>query len=152
MVFSSQNNGIGVYQSFTTSLRTPLGLMSLSSSLDWRKRGSFMLRTERSLAAHIFAVNRRKNERGDVVLHTHLMLPGRQLMQIEIGNISQGGMLALLPQPMAEGGTARVELPGIGWLQSKVVWALNDTYGFAFDEAISNHMTDVLRFVYRQMD
>lgn len=108
-----------------------------------------MYQPQQSLASHVFSVERRKSDRSDVSLYTHIMLPGRLLMAIEIGNISETGLFARVPEPIAERTNVKIDLPGFGWQQAKVIWAMNASCGFAFDTPLAFHTAQAIRLAYR---
>ncbi len=110
-----------------------------------------MHQPQQSLASHVFSVDRRKSNRSDVSLYSHIMLPGRLLMAIEIGNISESGLFARVPEPVAERTAVKIDLPGFGWQPAKVIWAMGDRHGFAFDSPLAFHTAQAIRLAYRSL-
>lgn len=106
---------------------------------------------QQSLASHVFSVNRRRSERSEVTIPTHIMLPGRRLVPMEITNISEGGAFAALRVQIDERSKAKIDVPGFDWAPVTVVWAMNGRYGFAFDQPLSFHVTEALRVVYGRL-
>jgi hypothetical protein len=111
-----------------------------------------MLHADPTLAGHIFSVDRRREDRADIIMPTHLMLPGRKLMPMRVENISEGGVFARLSDPLIERSKVRIDLPGIGWVNAQVVWSMHDGHGFAFETPIPVHTVEMLSFIYRQLD
>lgn len=57
-------------------------------------------------------------------------------VKARVRNLSPGGMLAESVHQMAEGAVMKVELPNVGAVTARCVWAGEGRFGVAFDHAI----------------
>jgi len=57
-------------------------------------------------------------------------------VQVRIRNLSSGGLMADVPQPVDIGTMVRVEVRGIGWVDGRIAWVAAGRAGVAFDHPI----------------
>lgn len=53
-----------------------------------------------------------------------------------VRNLSSGGLMAELPEPVAPDSAVQIELGELGWLEGRVAWQTEGRAGIAFDTAI----------------
>jgi hypothetical protein len=63
-------------------------------------------------------------------------LGGTRTLQVRIRNLSAGGLMAELPQPLVPDSAVEIEVRGIGWIAGRVAWQTEGRAGIAFDRAI----------------
>ena len=94
-----------------------------------------------SIRAHMGAPladsERRNGDRLHLYLATSGTLPEGSQANVEIHNISAGGMLLETSLPLHKGARLTVDLPENGHTIASVVWAGEGVYGCAFEQPIS---------------
>lgn len=58
-------------------------------------------------------------------------------VKARIRNISAGGLMAETPLPIGRGERVEIDLPNIGYIGGKVIWAAEGKLGIAFDHPIN---------------
>lgn len=56
--------------------------------------------------------------------------------EVRVRNLSSGGLMAELPNPVPTGTAIDIELRGIGWVAGRVAWTAVGRSGIAFDAPI----------------
>ena len=75
--------------------------------------------------------------RGDTYLIASLRVAGiRNVLSVRVRNLSAGGLMAELPEPVFPDSAVEVELRGIGWVTGRVAWQTEGRAGIAFDRPI----------------
>ena len=59
-----------------------------------------------------------------------------EVSQVRVRNLSAGGLMAEVHQPVAQGTSVEVEVRGIGWISGRIAWCVDDRVGVAFDHPI----------------
>lgn len=55
---------------------------------------------------------------------------------VRVRNLSSGGVMAELPEPVAPDAVVHIELRGLGWLTGRVAWQTEGRAGIAFDKPV----------------
>ena len=55
---------------------------------------------------------------------------------VRVRNLSSGGLMAELPEPVAPDSVIQIELGALGWLAGRVAWQTEGRAGIAFDTPI----------------
>ncbi|PCG15901.1 MAG: PilZ domain-containing protein [Sphingomonas sp.] len=55
---------------------------------------------------------------------------------VRVRNLSAGGLMAELPDPLSPGSAVEIDVPGVGWVAGHIVWQTEGRAGVAFDSAI----------------
>lgn len=75
--------------------------------------------------------------RDSLFLLARIKLPGSDAeTSVRVRNLSSGGLMAELPEPVAPDSTVQIELRGLGWLVGRVAWQTEGRAGIAFDRPI----------------
>ncbi len=75
--------------------------------------------------------------RDSLFLHARLKVDGwREERQVRVRNLSAGGLMAELPEPVEPDSAIEIELRGLGWLTGRVAWQTEGRAGIAFDRTI----------------
>ena len=75
--------------------------------------------------------------RDSLFLMASLRVEGmRDELTVRIRNLSSGGLMAELPQPVAPDSAIEVEVRGIGWVAGRIAWQTEGRAGIAFDHEI----------------
>ena len=61
---------------------------------------------------------------------------GAEPVAVRVRNLSPGGLMAELPQPLPTDRELQIEVRGIGWITGRVAWQTEGRAGIAFDEEI----------------
>ena len=76
-------------------------------------------------------------DRDSLFLQAGLILPGRaDPVAVRVRNLSPGGMLAEATNQMEQGAVADIELPNVGRVPGRVIWAGEGKFGIAFDRPV----------------
>ena len=51
---------------------------------------------------------------------------------VRVRNLSAGGLMAELPDPLSPGSAVEVDVPGLGWIAGHIVWQTEGRAGVAF--------------------
>lgn len=79
----------------------------------------------------------RSSPRDEVFLRTRGTGPAGRPMTLVVVNLSQGGLMARCPLPLATGDRVRIELPLLGMMPAEIRWALGGRIGCQFDRAVA---------------
>ncbi|WBH16039.1 PilZ domain-containing protein [Sphingomonas radiodurans] len=60
----------------------------------------------------------------------------REALQVRVRNLSTGGLMAELPEPVSPDSPVEIELRGIGSVTGRVAWQTEGRAGIAFDRPI----------------
>ena len=60
--------------------------------------------------------------------------------QVRVRNLSSGGLMAEVSDPLALGTEVEVDVRGIGWICGRIAWAAAGRVGVAFDKPIDPKM------------
>ncbi len=75
--------------------------------------------------------------RDSLFLMANLRVEGvEQPLPVRVRNLSAGGLMAELPEPVAPDCAVEVEVRGIGWVPGRVAWQTEGRAGIAFDREI----------------
>ena len=55
---------------------------------------------------------------------------------VRVRNLSEGGLMAELPEPVEPDAAVEVEVRGIGWIAGRIAWHAEGRTGIAFDRLI----------------
>ncbi len=103
-----------------------------------------MHQAKQTLASHLFDVERRRSNRSEVAIQSHVQRRNRELVPIQISNVSQSGTMGQTDAAFSERDLVKLDIPGLGWVPATVVWAMNDQYGFNFDHPLEWLFVDTL--------
>jgi hypothetical protein len=75
--------------------------------------------------------------RDSLFLHAQFKVAGwRDERQVRVRNLSSGGLMVELPEPVGPDSPIEIELRGLGWLAGRVAWQTEGRAGIAFDRPI----------------
>ena len=75
--------------------------------------------------------------RDSLLLAARLRVKGSsQAKAIRVRNLSSGGLMAELPEPLPVDVAVEVDLRGIGWVAGRIAWQTEGRAGIAFDREI----------------
>jgi hypothetical protein len=75
--------------------------------------------------------------RDSLFLMAQLRIPGEtRAVTVRVRNLSAGGLMAELPEPIAPDSAVEVEVRGIGWVPGRIAWQTEGRAGVAFDREI----------------
>jgi len=57
-------------------------------------------------------------------------------LSVRVRNLSAGGLMAELPEPVPPDCVVQIELRGLGWLNGRVAWQTEGRAGISFDRPI----------------
>jgi hypothetical protein len=57
-------------------------------------------------------------------------------LSVRVRNLSTGGLMAELPEPVPPDAAVQIELRGLGWQSGRVAWQTEGRAGIAFDRPI----------------
>lgn len=60
----------------------------------------------------------------------------RQELSVRVRNLSSGGLMAELPEPVSPDSAVEIELRGVGRITGRVAWQTEGRAGIAFDRPI----------------
>lgn len=103
-----------------------------------------MHQARQTLASHLFDIERRRSDRSEVAITTHAQRRNLELVPIQISNVSQSGVMAQSEAGFSERDLVKLDIPVLGWVPAKVVWAMNDQYGFNFGQPLEWLFVDTL--------
>ena len=83
------------------------------------------------------AAAQRIDARDSLLLVAKFRVAGRNdALQVRVRNLSSGGLMAEVPQPIDIGTMVEVEVRGIGWVSGRIAWVTAGRAGVAFDHLI----------------
>lgn len=75
--------------------------------------------------------------RDSLFLLARLKVAGSQAeATVRVRNLSSGGLMAELAEPVSPDSVVQIELRGIGWVSGRVAWQVEGRAGIAFDKPI----------------
>ena len=98
-----------------------------------------------TLAARVFAVDRRSSDRVDVAIWAKIRVQGQPEHPARIANISPTGFMAMTPCPIYDYAPMLVDLPRIGWVKATALWSLGDRVGGEFEHLLEPEAMNLLR-------
>ncbi len=103
-----------------------------------------MSQMQATLAAQMFSAERRRAARAAVSIRTTAGLPGMERVDVELVNLSTGGVMMNAAKTLDENTPVMLDMPGLGWAGGRVVWFFNDQHGVQFDRPLSQLYVDML--------
>ena len=88
-----------------------------------------------TLSADDFA-GQRAGARDSLMLAAQFRIAGKTETQVRVRNLSPGGLMAEVPQPIDAGTAVEVEVRGVGWIGGRIAWYTEGRVGVAFDREI----------------
>lgn len=88
-----------------------------------------------ALSADDFA-GQRAGARDSLLLAAQFRIGNEPEMQVRVRNLSSGGLMAEVPNPLLAGTLVEVEVRGVGWISGRIAWYAEGRVGVAFDRAI----------------
>lgn len=58
---------------------------------------------------------------------------------VQVRNLSSGGLMVELPEPLEPDSMVRIELSGLGWIAGRIAWQTEGRAGIAFDRPVDPH-------------
>jgi hypothetical protein len=107
-----------------------------------------MSQLQATLASQMFTAERRRAQRAEVVIRTTAGLPGMERVEIEIVNISTGGIMLRAARELDEKSAIMIDMPGLGWTGGRVVWFFNEQHGVQFDRPLNQLYIDMLEHMH----
>lgn len=96
----------------------------------------FYSKTQGAMVDDDGAANR-QDARDSLFLIAQFRLFGRgEEVQVRVRNLSSGGLMAEVSEPLAIGTPVEVEVRGIGWILGRIAWAAAGRVGVAFEQQI----------------
>lgn len=75
--------------------------------------------------------------RDSLFLAARLRVEGSsQSIDVRVRNLSSGGLMAELPQPLLPDQAVEVEVRGLGWVRGRIAWQTEGRAGIAFDQEV----------------
>ena len=75
--------------------------------------------------------------RDSLFLLANLRLAGaKRATAVRVRNLSSGGLMAELPDPLAPDAMIEVEVRGLGWVPGRIAWQTEGRAGIAFDRPV----------------
>lgn len=85
--------------------------------------------------------SQRHEVRDSLFLTANLRMEGmREMLQVRVRNLSAGGLMAEVPDHIAQGTPVELELRGVGRVCGRVAWYAAGRIGIAFDRMIDPHL------------
>ncbi|MGJ3649902.1 PilZ domain-containing protein [Sphingomonas sp. GlSt437] len=82
-----------------------------------------------------------RTARDSLFLMAQFRLFGRtEETQVRVRNLSAGGLMAEVTEPLAIGTPVEIDVRGIGWVLGRVAWAAAGRVGIAFERDIDPRM------------
>lgn len=107
-----------------------------------------MSQLQATLAAQMFSAERRRAARAEVSIRTTAGLPGMERVDVELVNLSIGGVMMRAARTLAEKTPVMIDLPGLGWAGGHIVWFFNEQHGVQFDRPLSQLYVDMLEHIH----
>jgi hypothetical protein len=87
--------------------------------------------------AAVEAAANRHDVRDSLLLAAQFRVVGQaHSISVRIRNLSAGGLMAEVADPLPLGDAVEIEVRGIGWIPGRVAWAAAGRIGIAFDNPI----------------
>lgn len=82
--------------------------------------------------------HKRNQNRDSLFLVAQFRLSAQRdvVRQVRIRNLSAGGLMAEIADPIAQGASVEFDVRGIGWVPGRVAWSVAGRIGVAFDHPI----------------
>ena len=107
-----------------------------------------MSQLQATLAAQMFSAERRRAARAEVSIRTTAGLPGMERVEVELVNLSIGGVMMRAAKALSENTAVMIDMPGLGWAGGRVVWFFNEQHGVQFDRPLSQLYVDMLEHMH----
>jgi hypothetical protein len=107
-----------------------------------------MSHMQTTLAAQMFAAERRRAARAAVSIRTTAGLKGMERVDVELVNLSTGGVMMHAAKTLDENTAIMIDMPGLGWAGGRVVWFFNEQHGVQFDRPLSQLYVDMLEHMH----
>lgn len=107
-----------------------------------------MSQLQATLASQMFTAERRRAERSEISIRTTAGLPGMERVDVELVNLSTGGVMLRAARTIAENTAVMIDMPGLGWHGGHVVWFFNDQHGVQFDRPLNQLYVDMLEHMH----
>ncbi|RJT25719.1 hypothetical protein D5I55_10065 [Chakrabartia godavariana] len=107
-----------------------------------------MSQLQATLAAQMFSAERRRAARAEVSIRTTAGLPGMERVEVELVNLSIGGVMMRAAKTLPENTAVMIDMPGLGWAGGRVVWFFNEQHGVQFDRPLSQLYVDMLEHMH----
>lgn len=107
-----------------------------------------MSQLQATLAAQMFSAERRRAARAEVSIRTTAGLPGMERVEVELVNLSIGGVMMRAAKTLSENTAVMIDMPGLGWAGGRVVWFFNEQHGVQFDRPLSQLYVDLLEHMH----
>ncbi|MBO9712228.1 PilZ domain-containing protein [Sphingomonas sp.] len=78
----------------------------------------------------------RTNSRDSLMLTAQFRMADKPELQVRVRNLSAGGLMAEVPQPIEQDTPVEIEVRGVGWVSGRIAWCAEGRVGVAFDRAI----------------
>lgn len=78
----------------------------------------------------------RAGSRDSLMLAAQFRIGDKPATQVRVRNLSSGGLMAEVPQPIDSGTPVEVEVRGVGWVSGRIAWFAEGRVGVAFDREI----------------
>jgi hypothetical protein len=78
----------------------------------------------------------RTGARDSLMLAAQFRIAEKAEMQVRVRNLSSGGLMADVPEPIPGGTPVEVEVRGVGWISGRIAWYTEGRVGVAFDREI----------------
>lgn len=78
----------------------------------------------------------RAGARDSLMLAAQFRIGDKPAIQVRVRNLSSGGLMAEVPQPIDGGTPVEVEVRGVGWVSGRIAWFAEGRVGVAFDREI----------------
>ena len=78
----------------------------------------------------------RAGARDSLLLAAQFRIADKPETQVRVRNLSSGGLMAEVAQPIPQGTPVEVEVRGVGWITGRIAWCTEGRVGVAFDREI----------------
>ena len=78
----------------------------------------------------------RAGARDSLMLTAQFRIAEKPEAQVRVRNLSSGGLMAEVSQPIPQGTPVEVEVRGVGWITGRIAWCAEGRVGVAFDREI----------------
>lgn len=78
----------------------------------------------------------RAGARDSLMLAAQFRIAEKPQIQVRVRNLSSGGLMAEVPEPLGAGTPVEVEVRGVGWIGGRIAWYTEGRVGVAFDRSI----------------
>jgi hypothetical protein len=78
----------------------------------------------------------RAGARDSLMLTALFRIADRPEAQVRVRNLSSGGLMAEMAQPIPRDTQVEIEVRGVGWITGRIAWCAEGRIGVAFDRDI----------------